>query len=479
MTRDSAVRGADGNSLRLLLTASVGCAMTLVDTNVVAVAVPAIARQLGASAADSQWIISAFFLSFAASLLPAGAIADRHGRRRIFLGGLASLAVASFMSGTAPTTAWLLFGRGLQGVATAFVLAPALAIIGHRFHGEAERNRAWAIWGGVMGATMVVAPIIGGLIVQSLGWRWAFFINVPICITLGVATIAYADESRDDSRGKLDPAGIILFAASMFGLIWGLINGQAHGWTSPVALAGFSLGALALVAFVLVERVHSSPMLDLKLFRSPQFIGAVWAMFAYAAAAQVMASLLPIFLQNGGGLSAVGSGIAMLPFALAMLAFPYLGAMLGRRLPSSSILVLGLCIVALGNAAAGLGAYSGNWAMLLSGMFVTGSGAGLLNGETQKAIMLAIPRAKAGIASGISTTARFSGITIGFAVLNAVLAIAGAPAHDAGVALAQVRELYSAAFSASLMTAAAIAAASAVLVWALMRSRKTAARQVA
>lgn len=480
--------------------------MSLVDTNIVAIAIPAIARELNADASDTQWVISAFFLSFAAMLLPAGAIADRLGRRRMFLCGLAGLAAASLSGGLAPTTDWLHLSRGAQGAATAFVLAPALAIIGHRFHAGTERNRAWTIWGGVMGATMVTAPIAGGIIIELFGWRWAFFINLPICALLAAATLAYAQESRDPTRGRLDPLGILLFAGAMLGLTSGLITGQTQGWASTATLLGFGLGALSLIGFVIAEWLQAHAMLDLQLFRSRQFNGAVWAMFAYAATAQVMASLFPIFLQNGGGLSPTATGFAMLPFAFAMLAFPYLGSMLGRRLTSPSILAFGLAVVAAGNAVAAWGAVSGNWLVLLPGMFVIGAGAGLLNGETQKAIMMTIPRERVGMASGISTTARFSGIVIGFALLNAVLtnsarsvaadldcaaghacgsgrsfadaviagdlsiATSGMPAHDIARVLPLARILYSDAFSAALLAAALLAALSAVLVWALMRT---------
>jgi EmrB/QacA subfamily drug resistance transporter len=468
---------AQGSPLPLLLTASVGCAMTLVDTNVIAVTVPAMTRQLESDAIAGQWIISAFFLSFAATLLPAGAIADRLGRRRFFLLGLAGLALASLLCGLATTTLWLHLSRGLQGVMTAFVLAPALAIIGHRFHQPEERNRAWAIWGGVMGVTMVVAPVAGGLIVEILGWRWAFFVNIPICAALGLAARAFAEESRDDSRGRLDPAGILLFAAAMFGLTWWLISGQTQGWISPTALAGLAMGVLCMTAFVIVERAQTQPMLNLALFKSAPFVGAVWAMFAYAATAQVMASLLPIFLQQGGGLSAISTGLAMLPFAAAMLIFPYLGARLGRSLTSPAILTLGLSVVALGNAIAATGVMTGNWVILLSGLFIIGSGAGLLNGETQKAIMITLPRDQTGIASGISTTSRFSGILIGFAALNAAVAAAQsivAAADDSGDAASMsisASGIHTIGLAAALLVAAVVAALSALLVRVLMQPR--------
>lgn len=458
---DGVVPETGQSSLFLLLAASVGCAMTLVDTNVVAIAVPEIARSLNAGAAEAQWIISAFFLTFAASLLPAGVVADRLGRRRVFLLGLTGLGLTSLVCGLAPGMVWLQLGRGMQGIAMAFVLSPALALIGHRFRGAAERNHAWAIWGGVMGITMVVAPIGGGLVVQTLGWRWAFFLNIPICAVLAGTIKVYAEESRDPTRGGLDPLGILLFAASMFGLVWGLINAQAQGWDSAATLAGFALGIGAFVGFIVAERVQRHAMLNLGLFRDPKFIGAVWAMFAYAATAQVMASLLPVFLQNGAGFSVATAGFAMLPFALAMLVFPYVGARLGRRRSSAAILALGLATVAVGNMVAGWGAYSQLWPLFLFGIFVTGSGAGLLNGETQKAIMMAIPPDEAGVASGIGTTARFSGILIGFTALNTVLAFAA------------IRRLgfdpAATAFSMALFAAATIAALSALVVWRLLR----------
>ena len=193
--------------------------MTVLDTNVVAVVLPTIARDLGASFADVEWVVSTYVLCFAALLLPAGSIADRLGRRKVFLGGIGLFALASLLCGAAPSAPALYLARGAQGVGAAFLLAPALAIIGHAFHDEAERARAWAIWGGIMGLTMVLAPIIGGVIAYGLGWRWAFYVNVPVCALLGTAVLPLIQESRDSEARGLDPGGIVLFAASMFGLV--------------------------------------------------------------------------------------------------------------------------------------------------------------------------------------------------------------------------------------------------------------------
>ena len=506
MTVQAQAQRAATSPLLVLLTASVGCAMTVLDTNIVAIVLPTLARDLSAKFADVEWVISSYVLCFAALLLPAGVIADRLGRRRVFLIGIAGFALASLMCGLARSAAALYVARAFQGMGAAFLLAPALAIIGHSFHEEHERNRAWAFWGGMMGLTMVLAPILGGVVAYALGWRWAFGINVPICLVLAGAVLLFVGESRDEAARRLDPAGILLFAATMFGLTSGLINGQAHGWSAPSALAGFGAGLGAAIAFVAAERVQRRPMLDLQLFRRRHFIGAVLAMFAYAASAQVMASLLPQYLQNGLGRTPLEAGFAMLPFALAMLALPYLGRRLGAYLKSSQILVLGLAVVGAGNLVTGWGAHLGTWPLVIVGMMILGSGGGLLNGETQKAIMATVPRDRAGMASGISTTARFSGILLGFAVLSGVLATgtrqwleagscaAGAPCGqlqrfaDAVVAgdppqalaaagstgaatMAEARLAYSDGFAAALIVAAAVAGLAALLVGRLMRDR--------
>lgn len=493
------------NPFFVLLTASIGCAMTVLDTNVVAIILPTIARDFQASFADIEWVISTYVLCFASLLLPAGAIADRFGRRRIFLIGILSFAISSLMCGLATSAMALYLARALQGVSAAFLLAPALAIIGHTFHVETERNRAWAIWGAIMGLTMVLAPIIGGVIAYALEWRWAFHINAPICSLLAVAALLLVDESSDVAARRLDPAGIFSFTAAMFGLTWGLINGQANGWASASALVGFIGGTLALGIFIVTERSQQRPMLDLQLFSNPRFVGAVWAMFAYAAAAQVMASMLPLFLQNGLGCSALEAGFAMLPFALTMLLFPQVGRVLGSRLSSRAILAIGLVLVGIGNASTAWGAHLGVRPTVMVGMLILGSGGGLLNGETQKVIMSVVPRERAGMASGISTTSRFSGILLGFALLSGVLAtavrgrlvdpscdtscgstssfaeavIAGdlqravadltGPARE--LAIEHAHEAFSFGFSGALLTAAVFSIFSSLFVFRLMRAQ--------
>ncbi len=446
MPADSPLRPA---SMPLLLTASLGCAVTVLDTNVVGIVLPAIARELAATFADIEWVVSAYLLCFAALLLPAGAIADRVGRKRVLLLGLAIFGATSLACGAAPGARALYLARAAQGVGAAFLLAPSLAVIGHAFHGETERARVWAIWGTIMGLTMVCSPLAGGIIGRWLGWRWAFFVNLPVCAALALAVLRRVPESRGAAQRALDLPGIVLFAAAMFAFTWTLISGPAQGWASVAVLtrAAAALGLFAL--FVATERRVRAPMLDLSLFAQRRFAGAVAAMLAYAACAQVMASLLPLYLQNARGATALEAGVGMLPFALAMLLLPMAGRRLAAIMPGYRILALGLAVVATGNLvmtwAAGM---PGNRLLDGIGMAILGAGGGLLNGETQKAIMGTVPPERAGMASGISTTSRFCGILLGFAGIGAVLAsgtraalLAGLPRAGVEVAPGMVERL--------------------------------------
>jgi len=420
----------------VLLLASAGCALTVLDTNVVGVVLPTIARDLSASFADIEWVVSAYVLCFASLLLPAGTLADRIGRRRLYLIGLVLFALTSVACGLAAQAGALYLARAGQGAAAAFMLAPALSLIGHAHQDPARRARAWAIWGAIMGLTMVLAPLIGGAIATWLGWRWAFHINLPLCLLLAALSGRYVPESRDPVRRRIDVAGVVLFAGSMLSWTWALIRGPVEGWTSTAVLPWLVAGVVLGAAFIGVEQRRTQPMLDLRLFRIPALVGAVIAMFAYAAAVQVMASLLPLLLQNVRGDSVLQAGLHMLPFALAMLLLPFLGRRLGAHWHSGKILVLGLGVAVLGNLGIALSLWQHSGPGLLLAMAVLGSGGGLLNGETQKAIMSVIPPDRAGMASGISTTARFSGILIGFATLGAVLSSHVRAAADAALTAA-------------------------------------------
>lgn len=423
------------NQNLVLFVASMGCAMTVIDTNIVGVVLPTIAKGLGASFADMEWVIGAYVLCFASLLLPAGSIADKFGRRRVFLFGISLFALASLACGAAPTVTLLNIARAVQGIGSAFLLAPALAVIGHTFREPQARSRAWAVWGGIMGLTMVLSPLAGGVISTLFGWRWAFLINVPICLFLAMAVLTVIEESQNPKAGKPDYHGISLFVAGMFSLTWAFILAPTSGWFSHQVLARMGAGIWFFLCFAIVERRKQAPMLDIRLFRSMPFIGSVLAMFTYAATAQVMTSLLPLLFQNVEGKTALGAGVAMLPFALAMLVFPMAARRMGKFMSARMLLTCGLTVVGIGNLVAAEGISSQHVWLGMIGMALLGSGGGILNGETQKAVMGTVPHEQAGMASGISTTSRFSGILLGFAILCAILA--GGTRKALGLAMAQ------------------------------------------
>lgn len=419
------------NPAFVLATASATCALIVLDTNVVAVSLPSIARSFHASFAAVEWVVSAYMVAFAACLLPAGGLADRVGRKRMLLLGLAVFFLASLGCGVAPSAVMLNLARAVKGVGAAMLLTAALALIANTFHEGPARVRAWAVWGTCMGLATTVAPLVGGVITQWLGWRWIFLLNLPVCAVLAWCASRSIRESRNPTPGPLDAAGGILFGLALALGIWALIEVPADGLASWITGARLAACALLFGAFVQVQRVRAHAMVDLALFRQSRFVAAVLAMFGYAACAQVMMTFLPLYLQNAFGLSAVMAGVGMLPFALAMVLGPYIGALLARRLPGMALLSAGLVLIAAGNLLTAWVAGDSSYALVALGMVVTGLGAGIMNGDTQKAIMACVPPYRTGMASGISTTTRFTAIVSSVGVLGAVLA---ARTHTAFVA---------------------------------------------
>src|SRR6201996_2115711 len=410
-----------GRQLRMLLCCAGAPFLIMLDTNIVAVSLPSIARDLQGSFTDVEWVVRAYTLPFAALLMPAGAIADRLGRRRMLILGLSVFTLDSLLCGIAPNLAVLNGARALQAVGAALQLTASLAAISHGFEAH-ERARVFAIWGTVMGMAPPLGPIVGGIVTSYLGWRWAFYINLPLGAGLIALAMNSVAESRDPKASRLDFPGIVLFGSGLFSIVWALIDANNVGWGSQATIIKLASGASLLTAFVFAERLHPRPMIDLAIFRDPTVVGAAIAMLGYAAAAQVMMTILPLYLQDAFDQSPATAGLAMIPFALPLLIGPSVGGVLAARMSSRAILSLGLALVALGDAvaAAAVLADLGYWAAAL-GMFATGSGAGLLNSETAKAQVSSVPPERAGMASGLASTTRFIGIIAGVAGLGAVL----------------------------------------------------------
>jgi len=334
------------------------------------------------------------------------------------------------LCGVAQSSAMLNWSRALQGVGAALQLSAALGLLGHTFEGP-ERARAFAFWGIVVGAAVAIGPLFGGIITSTVGWRWAFLVNVPVGIGLIALGSTSLDESRDVNAQRLDFPGIVLFASGLFCLVWAAIEANAIGWSSTSTLVRLGAGAALLALFVAVEHSRNAPMIDLALFKRSAYLGSTVAMFGYAFAGQLMMTLLPLYLQSAHGLSPFMAGLAMMPFAIPLVFSPRFARPLAQRFSVRIVLTFGLVVIGCGDILTAVNlAYSGSYIAVALGMIVSGAGTGLLNGETTKAMISAVPPERAGIAGGLTGTTRFVGIVAGISVLGAVLA-AGTEHHVA------------------------------------------------
>ncbi len=403
-----------------LITVSIATFMLLLDVTIVNVALPEIERDLGASLTDLQWVVDSYVLALAALTLMAGSLADRLGRKLVFTVGLAAFTAASLFAGFATDALTLNIARGLQGIGGAAMFGTVLALIAQEF-APRERKTALGIWGASVGVGVAVGPLVGGVLVDSLGWEWIFFVNVPV----GLLTIALAltklREARDPSPGRLDWAGLVTFSSALFLLIFGVLRGNGEGWSSPEIVGSLAVGAALLAAFAAIELRSRSPMLDLRLFRVPAFTGASIASFAVAASVFSMLLYIVLYLQNVLGLSPLEAGVRLLPITAMAFVFSPLAARLSERVPLRALISVGLGGGGSRPASSqrGLDADS-EWTALLSGMLLMGAGIGLVNPTVSEAAIGVVPAAKAATGAAINNTFRQVGVAVGIAALGAV-----------------------------------------------------------
>ncbi len=409
-----------------LIAVSVATFMLLLDITVVNTALPSIQKDLSASFTDLQWVIDAYTLSLAAIVLTAGSIADRVGRRAVFAAGLAIFAGASLAAGLAPDATVLNIARAIQGIGGAAMFAVSLALVAQEFAPGRERASAMGIYGATIGVAVAVGPLVGGAITTALGWRWVFFLNVPIGLLAIAVTFARLRESRDPNATRVDWPGLVSFSSALVMLVLALLRGNDSGWGSATILALFAGAAAMLTVFTLIERRVSEPMLPLGLFRSRAFTGVQLAAFAVSASLFALFLYLTLYLQNYLGYSPLQAGLRYLPITLAPFFVAPLAVWMMGRLPARVVMAIGLGGVGGGLLLmSGLTAGSG-WTALLPGFLLAGVGVGLLNPVIADVAVSVVPKERSGMAAGINDTFRQVGVAVGVATWGAVFLGRGA-----------------------------------------------------
>jgi EmrB/QacA subfamily drug resistance transporter len=405
------------------------CSMSLfmvgLDTTIVNVALPSIGAGLGVGTRGLEWTVDAYTLVLAGLLISSGAVADRFGRRRVFQLGLVVFAVASVGCAVAPSVGWLIAARVLQGAGGSMLSPVALAIVVNVITDAKERAQAIGVWAAVFGASMALGPVAGGLLVSALGWRSVFWAGVPLIAGVLVLTAVYVPESRSPRPRRVDVPGQLLLVAVVGGSVALLIEAPHVGWDSPAVLAGCAGVAAALAGFVRTSLRRPEPLMDVRLFGRAPFTAAVLGAVVVFAGLNVTLLLSTLYLQHARGLAPAAAGLVTLPMAVAAtICAPLSGFLVGRFGPRLPLLLAGgfasaggLCLVRLTDHTA--------LAVLLAAYLCIGVGIGFANAPITNTAVAGLPPDRAGVAGGITSTARQFGAALGVAIAGGLVAGVG------------------------------------------------------
>jgi EmrB/QacA subfamily drug resistance transporter len=406
--------------------AAVGIPMFMValDNLVVTTALPVIKTELGASLTDLQWFVNAYTLPFAALLLTASALGDRIGRRRMFIAGIVIFTLASAAAALA-TEPWMLTAaRAVQGLGGAAVAPLSLTLLATAVP-DRQRNAAIGIWGGISGLGVAVGPVVGGAVVEGLDWHWIFWLNVPV----GVVAVVLARTMLGESRGgavRLDPLGLVLAAGGTLLLVWGVVDGPDHGWSSTRVLAMLIAGATLVAGFLAWQRRNPTPMLPLGLFRSRGFALVNIVTLTFSAGAFGSVFLLAQFFQVVQGLSPLDAGIRTLPWTMAPMVVAPLAGIFADRLGLRNLIVAGQVLLATGVFWIGFASsVDVGYGDLVIAFILAGVGMGLTFAPVSTMALASVRANQRGVASGANNTIRELGVAVGVAVLASVFSSYG------------------------------------------------------
>src|SRR3954470_16036328 len=416
----------NGNAKRLVLAiTSLASFMVALDTQVLTSALATIRAEFGTPMETLQWTVNAFNLSFAVLLLTGAALGDRFGRRRLFAAGILLFVVSSVACALSTGIFSLIAARIAQGAGSALIMPLGMALLSAAFPKD-ERARALGIFSGVVGIAVLAGPAIGGAITETLGWRWIFWINLPIGLIVLFMVATRLRESFGPAAA-LDIPGLVLIAASAFALVWGLLRGNGAGWDSAEVLTALAAGLLLAVSFVIWERLNSAPMVPMRLFRSRALSSGIVASFLLYAAMYGVLFLLPQFLQTALGYGPLGVGLRLLPWTATLFVTAPVAGNFVNRIGERPLVVMGLSMQAIGLGWIALIITPGiAYAAMVAPLVIAGVGVSMAMPAVQNAVLSSVDVVEMGKASGVFNMGRFLGGMFGVAVLVAVFSGTGA-----------------------------------------------------
>ncbi|MEV4035292.1 MFS transporter [Streptomyces umbrinus] len=448
----------------------------LIDNTVLNVAIPSLTEELDASTADIQWMINAYSLVQSGLLLTAGSAADRYGRKKMLATGLVLFGVGSVTAGLAQSATQLIAARAGMGVGGALLMTTTLAVVVQIFD-ETERVKAIGLWSTVNSLGFAAGPLLGGVMLEHFWWGAIFLINLPVAVLALVAVLKLVPESKNPQGDRPDLLGAVLSTIGMTAVVYAIISGPEHGWTSLQVLGSGAVGIAVLAAFVRWELSIEHPMLDMHFFRNERFVGAVAGAILVAFGMGGSLFLLTQHLQFVLGYEPLEAGLRIAPMALSVVALNLVGvgARIVGKVGTPAAIALGMTMLSAGLAAIALfgGGTDGGYGGMLLGLVVMGAGIAVAMPAMANAIMSAIPPEKAGVGAGVNGTLSEFGLGLGVAVLGAVLnsrfaalvsvAAASLPAALASAESADERARITDAFASGLETSQLVGAVAVLL----------------
>ena len=407
--------------------------MLMLDNTVVNVALPSIQRDLHASLASLEWTVNAYTLTLAVLLVTGGRLGDIFGRRRMFLFGVVVFGLSSLAIGFSPDDTVLVAFRAVQGIGAAFMMPATLSIITQAFPPE-QRGTAIGTWAGVSALALAIGPVVGGFLTEDVSWRAIFFINPPIAVIAVAMTLFATRESRDETVGRrIDFAGIGTLTLGLTALVLALVEANTWHWGSARVISLLVVAAIALPAFVIVERRVATPMVDFTFFRTRTYVGANVVAFLISFAMFAQFFFLTLYLQNVLHYTPLETGIRFLPSTVLIIITAPLAGRLADRVGSRPLMTIGLLIVAISLVIESRLTVHSGYGLLLPGFVLMGLGMGLVMSPMSTAAMNAVDRSKAGAASGVLSMTRMVGSTFGVAVMGALVATIGGSKIDSSL----------------------------------------------